>query len=521
MNVPSSANPVGCQSALKLLSVRPSKRGEHQPHCASFLVADSAGGVATLQNPGKAFAHPRFHRPSYHKPRVSLLFVIAHGTDKRKVGLNMAVEQKKHLRILTIDGGGYQGIASLFILDTLMKGIAEAPKGKQGPCQSTIKPCDVFDVIGGVGSGGWLAMLLGRFRLTVSECLYEYFNIVSAMTRRRPIPGTSTHSIHRTVYDMDNLVRHIDYLIDKYGTGKTLLGNGTSDADTCGPRCKHTFLVAPYKRRGDSGSGFCLFRTYESEALTTIDPASVSISDAFAAAGAKRGFLHPFKLRGSDGSTLKFGQEIIPEYFTNATTYALKEVREIYGINGVVPAVVNIGPGILNIRDVTKLDKMVERLPWGSNKSSPLISTKGRPNPTHSEPHGPTGGDRCSTPNPPLTPEESQKRSRWPGPLRRTLGHSRDGARIKRSWSVFEQIKTEKVNTEHEIREELNKFGGEAKYVRLGPETGPELTAYADLAVSQETQRLTKQYLSSEEAKSDMRQFEDLFPAGHKNFAGG
>lgn len=47
------------------------------------------------------------------------------------------------------DGGGYQGIASLLIIDTLMKRITMPSED-----QRATKPCEVFDVIGGVGTGG-------------------------------------------------------------------------------------------------------------------------------------------------------------------------------------------------------------------------------------------------------------------------------------------------------------------------------------------------------------------------------
>jgi hypothetical protein len=63
-----------------------------------------------------------------------------------------------------LDGGGYQGIASLLILDALIKTIAGTPEGKQGPSKIPIKPCDMFDVIGGVGSGGSVYLFSSRSR---------------------------------------------------------------------------------------------------------------------------------------------------------------------------------------------------------------------------------------------------------------------------------------------------------------------------------------------------------------------
>lgn len=81
----------------------------------------------------------------------------------------------------------------------------------------------------------WLALLLGRFRLTISECLFEYFNIVNAMTRKKTASGPSSSPLHRNVYDIDALVRYVEYLTDEYETGKMLL-----DSDNQASRCKHT-----------------------------------------------------------------------------------------------------------------------------------------------------------------------------------------------------------------------------------------------------------------------------------------
>jgi hypothetical protein len=61
---------------------------------------------------------------------------------------------------------------------------------------------------------------------------------MDAMTRRKIIPGQSTSAIHRTVYDIEGLVRYVDYLTDKYETGKILL-----DSDGHGTRCKHTYII--------------------------------------------------------------------------------------------------------------------------------------------------------------------------------------------------------------------------------------------------------------------------------------
>jgi hypothetical protein len=69
------------------------------------------------------------------------------------------------LFLLSLDGGGVRGLSSLMVLKQLM----EAIDPEQPP-----KPCDYFDMIGGTSTGGLIAIMLGRMRLTVDECIAAY-----------------------------------------------------------------------------------------------------------------------------------------------------------------------------------------------------------------------------------------------------------------------------------------------------------------------------------------------------------
>lgn len=71
----------------------------------------------------------------------------------------------EQLFLLSLDGGGVRGLSSLMVLKQLM----EAIDPRQPP-----KPCDYFDMIGGTSTGGLIAIMLGRMRLTVDECILAY-----------------------------------------------------------------------------------------------------------------------------------------------------------------------------------------------------------------------------------------------------------------------------------------------------------------------------------------------------------
>jgi patatin-like phospholipase/acyl hydrolase len=51
----------------------------------------------------------------------------------------------KDLRLLALDGGGVRGLSELIILQQLMERIDP---------ENPPKPCDYFDMIGGIGTSG-------------------------------------------------------------------------------------------------------------------------------------------------------------------------------------------------------------------------------------------------------------------------------------------------------------------------------------------------------------------------------
>ncbi|KAE8402715.1 acyl transferase/acyl hydrolase/lysophospholipase [Aspergillus pseudonomiae] len=73
---------------------------------------------------------------------------------------------EKPLRVLCLDGGGVRGLSSLHILRNVMQQL--------GTEEKPAKPCEVFDMIAGTSTGGLCAIMLGRLRMSVDECIHEY-----------------------------------------------------------------------------------------------------------------------------------------------------------------------------------------------------------------------------------------------------------------------------------------------------------------------------------------------------------
>jgi calcium-independent phospholipase A2-gamma len=83
------------------------------------------------------------------------------------------------LRLLSLDGGGVRGLASLYMLWKILS-LVGSPK-----------PCDYFDMICGTSTGGLIAIMLGRLEMTVDQCIDAYIGMMDAIfdpKDRRKLP---------------------------------------------------------------------------------------------------------------------------------------------------------------------------------------------------------------------------------------------------------------------------------------------------------------------------------------------
>lgn len=78
------------------------------------------------------------------------------------------------LRILSLDGGGVRGYSMIIILQELMHRTYVEIEGKAPRRDQIPKPCDHFDLIVGTGTGGLIALMLGRLRLDLEQCKELY-----------------------------------------------------------------------------------------------------------------------------------------------------------------------------------------------------------------------------------------------------------------------------------------------------------------------------------------------------------
>ncbi|KAF8522563.1 acyl transferase/acyl hydrolase/lysophospholipase [Hysterangium stoloniferum] len=91
----------------------------------------------------------------------------------RPAGLQVAesysTASEKPLRVLSLDGGGVRGLSALYILKKIM--------GEISP-DNSLKPYQVFDMIAGTSTGGLIAIMLGRLKMSADECIQIYQGLI-------------------------------------------------------------------------------------------------------------------------------------------------------------------------------------------------------------------------------------------------------------------------------------------------------------------------------------------------------
>ncbi|KIM21668.1 hypothetical protein M408DRAFT_54778, partial [Serendipita vermifera MAFF 305830] len=78
---------------------------------------------------------------------------------------------------ITIDAGGPRGISQLEILKHVMDKLVNDEIVSS--TQTIKRPCDVFAMIGGTGTGGLIAIFLVALEMTVEEALETFTDLVN------------------------------------------------------------------------------------------------------------------------------------------------------------------------------------------------------------------------------------------------------------------------------------------------------------------------------------------------------
>ncbi|KAI5776410.1 acyl transferase/acyl hydrolase/lysophospholipase [Geopyxis carbonaria] len=150
-------------------------------------------------------------------------------------------QQKRPLRVLSLDGGGVRGLSSLIILRKIMTKLEDRKTIPKGTA-----PWQYFDMIGGTSTGGLIALLLGRLKMTINECIDIYMDLA------RDIFGKAKGLQTATMFSSTKLEETINKAIQM-----KLEGGHQKLSSSC-----PVFVVAIDKDQASAIEGLSLFRSY-------------------------------------------------------------------------------------------------------------------------------------------------------------------------------------------------------------------------------------------------------------------
>ncbi|KAK4252252.1 hypothetical protein C7999DRAFT_26974 [Corynascus novoguineensis] len=238
------------------------------------------------------------------------------------------------INLLSLDGGGVRGVSSLVVLDGIMRKIKDMYGLSEVP-----KPCEFFHMIAGTSTGGLIAIMLGRLRMSTKEALEEYDNCAEKIFSKSNHKSWSLSEKFRATA----LQEAIEGIVKKRGLGESM-------RDPEEPRKGKAFVcVMPSDNIGEVQ--FVRSFAGDEGSLDNWDE-DVLIWEAARATTAASSFFKPQKL-GRASSAREYIDAAIG--VNNPVSYLLPEAVKEFGSGRRLGCVVSIGTGT---RDV-KLDKSV------------------------------------------------------------------------------------------------------------------------------------------------------------------
>ncbi|CAM1509520.1 Fc.00g032590.m01.CDS01 [Cosmosporella sp. VM-42] len=191
----------------------------------------------------------------------------------------------KRLCLLSLDGGGVRGLSTLYILRKIMTKV-NAERQKKG--QGAVKPCEVFDLIGGTSTGGLITILLGRLEIGVDDCITLYKALMGSVF------GQKTHFNRvklttgkvQNMFNQEPLKEAVENVLRSKGIPVDQLYDDGQE------RTSRTFVVA---RRMESTKAVVI-RDYTEPGETNDD--KLTIVEAALATSAASTFFPPVEVRG-------------------------------------------------------------------------------------------------------------------------------------------------------------------------------------------------------------------------------
>jgi len=161
------------------------------------------------------------------------------------------------LRVLSLDGGGVRGYSMFLIIQELMHRTFVEIEGR-APRRSEIpKPCEHFDLIVGTGTGGLIALMLGRLRLDLETCKELYVRLTRMVFETdKTIAGIPYRS---TLFKATKLEDAIKEAVREHTVDEREGNDGTSGANPLSAISRTSAAASVGPRRHSSNASVVSF----------------------------------------------------------------------------------------------------------------------------------------------------------------------------------------------------------------------------------------------------------------------
>ncbi|KAF8699114.1 Patatin-like phospholipase, partial [Rhizoctonia solani] len=265
---------------------------------------------------------PPYSAPVSSSPTILPLSSLPVGYDFALAQFRPEANRLRPLRLLSLDGGGVRGISSLKILKDIMDRI------KPGAL-----PCDYFDLIAGTSTGGLIAIMLGRLRMSVDECILYYHRLAKQIFKRNPAAQAGSLAFVEHRFSPDNLEEAIKQVVARLSPSNTKMADRHQN-------CARTFVVAVRKHNVNNHAARRI-RTY----ATQHRPADTcEIWEAGRATSAAPSYFPPIKLKDEYGQLRSYIDGGLG--YNNPSKELLNEARDVFGPDHAIGCFLSIGTGV-------------------------------------------------------------------------------------------------------------------------------------------------------------------------------
>ncbi|KAH8916195.1 FabD/lysophospholipase-like protein [Atractiella rhizophila] len=259
-----------------------------------------------------------------------------------KVPENVKMANEKGVRILAVDNGGICTFSTLYMLEVVMLQVGNllgVPEGEE------VRPCDVFDLICGTSTGGWIALMLGRLGMTVRESISAYEQIVQSV-----FPEKARLSTEASVYSAERLETVFHEIIARHAPSSASASQIPMNDEPIKDRCR-TFVLSRYESDAVVSTEM---RTYHVPAAGR-SAALCTVWEAARATSSAPGFFPPIVIDKT--KYVAIGNN-------NPAITAIEESQRIWGEGSQIACLVSLGSGI------------APAVKWGQTESEIEVAVK-------------------------------------------------------------------------------------------------------------------------------------------------